>query len=774
MKFVKNSVIWIVVLSLFLSSSFVNAVSSENEAPKIIINQVYGGNKGMPNDTPVSHSFIELYNPGDSDVDLKGWSLQYAETGDKWEVFPLNGVIPAKCSFLVRCGIHSSKARFSLDYYDMQWNILLHNKGLKVALMSTTRALNVKNPFKINSSGDKAKGYVDMLGVAGNEYYFLVDGYENDYSQIQSKQKAIRRINFQDTDNNAKDFSIVDYRVADLEVYRPRCTKDGQWAEIIADRINQQRADNDSMIPAYVTNIFGSNPGTERIFTYQTSVKVPATYIEIYESGSEEVKKTFDAVSNKQTNIIGDFMNHTVKVEGLKPSTEYRYRLGSEEHGFTDEGNFKTASDDDDEVIFIQGGDTQAFNQEQYDIWKNLTRLIMKNYDFDFFLHVGDMIETPDSEDEWQMFFNSSKDLMMNYAFVPVIGNHEEKLGNNAKSFTQHFTFPNQVKYEGVTDGTITSFDYKSIHFSILNSEGNLEKQAEWLKKDLARTDKKWKIVVIHRSPYGFVGRNNTIIFEQICNAYGVDLVLHGHDHVFSRTYPLVNGVVSERGTVYVQSGAAGIKQVLSGSKQKYHDFLSLPGKPGFSKIHVTKDWITIESMVENDNTLQKIDTYKLFKDDSMIIKADYNEEDFPVASVFEIVENEDNDVSSIFFSDVNILSKWAADDIDKMYNKNVFSADKNGLFNPLNTITEKEFVYSLGRLITLDYRNYFEYLTDNKITKYTACKIISTALGGNDDFTAFALNAKIIDDELNMHLEMNRAQAAVLLSKAEKFREVK
>lgn len=38
--------------------------------PHIIVNQVYGGS----DDGAASHSFVELYNPVDTEVDLTGWA----------------------------------------------------------------------------------------------------------------------------------------------------------------------------------------------------------------------------------------------------------------------------------------------------------------------------------------------------------------------------------------------------------------------------------------------------------------------------------------------------------------------------------------------------------------------------------------------------------------------------------------------------------------------------------------------------------------------------
>ncbi len=44
-----------------------------------------------------------------------------------------------------------------------------------------------------------------------------------------TEQKAIRRVNFSDTDNNAKDFAKIDYRTADIGEVGLRCSGDGEW-----------------------------------------------------------------------------------------------------------------------------------------------------------------------------------------------------------------------------------------------------------------------------------------------------------------------------------------------------------------------------------------------------------------------------------------------------------------------------------------------------------------------------------------------------------------
>lgn len=72
------------MLSLLLSAAMLLQLVSGIAAPtevmasgtpaNLIINQSYGG--GGKSDTPISHSFIEIYNPASIDRPLASWNRQ--------------------------------------------------------------------------------------------------------------------------------------------------------------------------------------------------------------------------------------------------------------------------------------------------------------------------------------------------------------------------------------------------------------------------------------------------------------------------------------------------------------------------------------------------------------------------------------------------------------------------------------------------------------------------------------------------------------------------
>ncbi len=192
------------------------AAALELKNDHIIINQVYGG--GANDGTPVSHSFIELYNPTDKDISLDGYSVGYMSGGKNGPaleevVLPLeNKTVPSHASYLIRCEAQADTTpeliKLRIDKFDQEWDQAIDNKRYQIILYH----------------GDEAED-----GVSVNEN--PVEGFALSDGTI-SKQKAIRRKKFVDTDSNTADFEAVSYRDETAQVIeqkRPRCLEDGAW-----------------------------------------------------------------------------------------------------------------------------------------------------------------------------------------------------------------------------------------------------------------------------------------------------------------------------------------------------------------------------------------------------------------------------------------------------------------------------------------------------------------------------------------------------------------
>lgn len=134
---------------------------------------------------------------------------------------------------------------------------------------------------------------------------------------------------------------------------------------------------------------------------------------------------------------------------------------------------------------------------------KTLSKAVQTFPEAKFIVHNGDLTENPEDSAGWDQFFGNVQGLLSGIPLMPVTGNHDQ-VDDDATDFTSHFNLPDNGA-KGSIAGTSYSFDYGPVHVSVLNTESNLKKQAEWLKQDLKSTDKEWKIVAMHRPAYGAI-----------------------------------------------------------------------------------------------------------------------------------------------------------------------------------------------------------------------------------------------------------------------------
>jgi len=104
------------------------------------------------------------------------------------------------------------------------------------------------------------------------------------------------------------------------------------------------------------------------------------------------------------------------------------------------------------------------------------------------------------------------------------------------------------------------SFDINNAHIVSLNAEIPYDfddlyesEFQDWLSKDLKASNKKWKIVYLHRPLYcsfdsnyhcGSSADKMRDLVEDILNENKVDLILAGHVHAYQRLYPIYDGKI--------------------------------------------------------------------------------------------------------------------------------------------------------------------------------------------------------------------------------------
>ncbi|MFC0214005.1 phosphodiester glycosidase family protein [Paenibacillus chartarius] len=386
----------------------------------------------------------------------------------------------------------------------------------------------------------------DAAGAAASDAKLLVDGVERGTADAAGK------------------LTLTDLTAA-LKTYKVQAVKDSVYSQVKTLTVSKLFG---TTTPYNVNVSMGTDPKTERGFTWHTHPSVESTVVELAKldgfTGFDQpdVKKVAGGSSLFVTYDIGTVRVHKALVSELEPGTTYVYRVGDGSGNVSGQGSFSTAPESGDHLKFLFFGDSQAADSAGFDKWgATLTKAVNEHPDADFLAHAGDMVDSGHLEAQWNLFFDKVKQQLMNTTFVSVLGNHEVTGTKGISDFAQHFNQPGNGL--DTLRGTHFSFDYKDAHIVVLNSEYQYAEQKEWLRQDLAATKQKWKIVLFHRGPYGSIydtveTRSSwTPVFDE----FQVDLVLSGHDHIYLRNYMKGNQqAAAGEGTAYVVAGSTGPK----------------------------------------------------------------------------------------------------------------------------------------------------------------------------------------------------------------------
>lgn len=337
---------------------------------------------------------------------------------------------------------------------------------------------------------------------------------------------------------------------------------------------------------AIVTTITG-DPSTSRAFTWHTESGTNKAVVQLKKgdgSGDWSSDEVIE-IAAVSASVSTDSMNkgetvHKAEATGLAPGTTYSYRVGSSDrNSWSKTAKFTTADDESDSFQFIYVADSQGEVEADFELWGNtLAAAFSTHPEAGFIVHTGDLVEDPENDKAWTYFFEKAERWIMNAPLMPATGNHDEVDGN-ASAYLSHFNLPDNGA-EGSLPGTNYTFEYGNALFVYLNSESNIDGQTEWLKEQLQQADQEWIIAVMHEGPFGGKRKKALNDWVDLFDEYGVDLVLQGHNHEYSRSYPLRNGkvvgdgespVYDRAGTVYVVANTSGQKFNKKKDDQFYH-----------------------------------------------------------------------------------------------------------------------------------------------------------------------------------------------------------
>lgn len=320
--------------------------------------------------------------------------------------------------------------------------------------------------------------------------------------------------------------------------------------------------------------------------------------------------KTFAATGAANIATSGGFNRHAV-LTGLAEKTAYSYRVGSE-GSWSPTYTFQT-QDFEGDFDFLFFGDPQigASGNVAADAtgWANTLDVALgANPNAELLVSGGDQVETANTESQWSAFLQSDK--LRQYPWVATIGNHDV----GGKAYEQHLYTPNTDRSGAYyTNGNPASnvsggdywFIYKDVLFIDLNSNsyttstggGGDEAHVQYVTDVVNQhgAEAKYTVLVYHHAIYSAAShakdsdnKVRRVDFPTTFSNLGVDLVLQGHDHVYTRSYEIKNGVKANpdeqpgQNEVFVGPGGVNYMTANSASGSKYYG-ITAPDNSGTS-----------------------------------------------------------------------------------------------------------------------------------------------------------------------------------------------
>ena len=203
---------------------------------------------------------------------------------------------------------------------------------------------------------------------------------------------------------------------------------------------------------------------------------------------------------------------------------------------------------DKDSVKFLVIGDSGTGGREQYQVAEQIVEA-RKRFPFEFAIMLGDNLYGTEGPSAYVKKFERPYEALLSAGvkFYASLGNHDEP----AQRFYKAFNMDGKRYY---------TFSKGDVEFFVLDSTYMTPQQIDWLKGELEKSDKKWKIPYMHHPIYSSGERHGSeldlqVLVEPLFEKNGVDVVFAGHEHFYERLKP-------QKGIFYfTQGGAAKLRR---------------------------------------------------------------------------------------------------------------------------------------------------------------------------------------------------------------------
>lgn len=315
---------------------------------------------------------------------------------------------------------------------------------------------------------------------------------------------------------------------------------------------------------AEITDIVLGVGATEadRNLAWYSNIDVPqmaqlAKAADVVDGVFPETAVTVETTDGGQT-TSGEYFRDA-DFSGLEPNTEYAYRVGSDEAGWSTVSNFRTQDFEGDfEFLFFGDPQVGASGNLASDEagWVDTMNIATQTYpDAELLFSAGDQVNTASSEAEYASFLAPTQ--MREIPLVATNGNHDV----GSKAYLQHFNLPNLDLESGAAGSSSASggdywFLYKDVLFININSNSrDYASHNAFMEKVVAEQgdEATWKVLAFHHSIYSaavhatdsdIIDRRNSM--PQKISELGIDMVLMGHDHHYTRSYLINDGQIAD------------------------------------------------------------------------------------------------------------------------------------------------------------------------------------------------------------------------------------
>ena len=326
----------------------------------------------------------------------------------------------------------------------------------------------------------------------------------------------------------------------------------------------------------------------ERRFVWYAEKNVKSAAVQYvkkseYNNSFENEKIAFGTVEEIYNNTKN--VSCKVKIENLATDTEYFYRVGDGTDFSEEIYSFKTPSADNKRSFAVISDLHCMYKPDSPELWEyrrpqwhNTINQINKFDDnLACLISAGDNVSSYNMglegdeeklrvicEKEHELLFEPK--LTKEIPFATVMGNHEAqyypKESRASSVMGHHFYMPNDDGASGyVSHTTAGNFCFVSGNVLVIGLNFAVDTSGNYAKTDYETNEKYvnwavnkypyalWRVIVTHIQGFTFIGDSRGVETsymmqkqDELCTKFNIDLMLTGHAHGFSRSYPIKNG----------------------------------------------------------------------------------------------------------------------------------------------------------------------------------------------------------------------------------------